>query len=250
MKYKTNELAKISGVSSRTLRYYDQIGLLIPIRDEELNYRYYNSNDVDTLQQILFFKEMGLSLNEIKNFMNTLDKGKRIELLNMHLKELNLRKIKLEGLVNNVQNTIKALKGEIAMSDKEKFEGLKDGFIRKNDEQYKDEVIDKWGKSKYEKSLKQFRNMTEDEFNHFNSLSSKIIDVLKEIQQNIENESLKKEAAELHKEWLTLAWGYYDRAIHLNIVDMYIQDERFQKYYDTHGTGLAKILRDSVHKYI
>lgn len=250
MLYKTNELAKLSGVTSRTLRYYDLIGLLSPKRDEESNYRYYNSDDVDTLQQILLFKEMGLELAEIKKLISTLDKDKRIKLLTEHLKALNLRKIKLEQLVNNVQNTIKTLKGESTMSDKDKFKGLKEELIRKNDKEYKDEVISKWSEEKYETSQNMFMDMTKEKFDHFNNLFIEIIEVLKKIKQDENNEDLKKKVAFLHKEWLTLAWGYYDRSIHLNIVDMYIQDERFEKTFNEYGLGLTKILRDAVHKYI
>lgn len=79
MKYKTSELASLAGISSRTLRYYDEIGLLKPKRDAESNYRYYDESDVDTLQQILFFKEMGFELEKIKKLIKTLNKEKELK---------------------------------------------------------------------------------------------------------------------------------------------------------------------------
>lgn len=250
MKYKTSELASLAGISSRTLRYYDEIGLLKPKRDAESNYRYYDESDVDTLQQILFFKEMSFELEKIKKIMKTLNKEKRIEILVKHLDELHIRQRKLDALVRNVQNTIKSLKGELMMSDKEKFEGLKDELIRKNEEDFKDEVITRWGSNAYQKSKQQFKNLSEAEFNHFQGLAERIIEVLKEIKANPQNESLKKEVAKLHQQWITIAWGSYDKQIHLNVVDMYLQDERFKNYYDQHGEGLAQILRDAVHNYL
>lgn len=247
MKYKTNELASLAGISSRTLRYYDQIGLLIPKRDEVSNYRYYDSEMVDALQQILLFKEMGIKLEDIKVLMKTLDKAKRVEILNEHLKVLELKKVQLEKLVKNVKTTISALKGETIMSDKEKFAGLKAELIKENDDKYKDEVISRWGVEKYEKSKKQFMHLTEEEYNNMLKLDLRIIEVLKGIKEN-DSQELRNEVANLHKAWLTLTWGNYNREAHLALVDMYLADERFTKYYDKFGTGLAKILRDSVHE--
>lgn len=95
MKYSISELAKLAGISPRTLRYYDQIGLLKPKRQQNSNYRYYDSNDVDLLQQILFYKEMGVPLNEIKKLMQNMTKEARLTVLCSHLNELNQRKVRL-----------------------------------------------------------------------------------------------------------------------------------------------------------
>ena len=175
---------------------------------------------------------MGFELEKIKKIMKTLNKEKRIEILVKHLDELHIRQRKLDALVRNVQNTIKSLKGELMMSDKEKFEGLKDELIRKNEEDFKDEVITRWGSNAYQESKQQFKNLSEAEFNHFQGLAERIIEDLKEIKANPQNESLKKEVAKLHQQWITIAWGSYDKQIHLNVVDMYLQDERFKNYYD------------------
>ena len=85
------------------------------------------------------------------------------------------------------------------MSDKEKFEGLKDELIRKNEENFKDEVITRWGSNAYQESKQQFKNLSEAEFNHFQGLAERIIEDLKEIKANPQNESLKKEVAKLHQ---------------------------------------------------
>lgn len=250
MKYKTSDLAKLAGISSRTLRYYDQINLLKPKRGADSNYRFYDSDDIDSLQQILFFKEMGFELKKIKKLMSTMNHEERIKVLNNHLLELNEKQIKLEKLVSNVKDTILHLKGEIVMSDDKKFEGLKDELIKKNEEQFKDEVIANWGSEAYEKSRKQFKNMTKEQFKQFNDLSAKIIECLQKMKDDLDDEYLEIEVAKLHKEWISMAWCSYDRDMHLNIADMYVQDERFKAYYDAFGVGLAQILRDAIHKHI
>ncbi len=76
--YNILELAKMSGISTRTLRHYDQIGLLIPEKRTDANYRIYTSKDVDTLQQILLYKELGFELKEIKTILS----GKEFSKLN------------------------------------------------------------------------------------------------------------------------------------------------------------------------
>ena len=69
MEYSINKLAKLAGISTRTLRYYDEIGLLCPLRVSGNSYRVYGQREVDLLQQILFYRELGLPLDVIKNIM-------------------------------------------------------------------------------------------------------------------------------------------------------------------------------------
>ncbi len=71
MEYTVNSLAKLAGVSPRTLRYYDQIGLLKPLRVEQNGYRVYGDTQVDVLQQIRFFTELGFSLKEISKLISS-----------------------------------------------------------------------------------------------------------------------------------------------------------------------------------
>ena len=125
----------------------------------------------------------------------------------------------------------------------------KDRLIIANENDYKSEVIDKWGSESYDSSKQKIENMSEREFNHFNELNIQIIDTLLQIDQTNEDK-LRKKVANLHKEWISMAWGSYNKEMHIGLVEMYLQDERFKKYYDKHKEGLALILRDSVRDYI
>ena len=129
MDYTINELSKISGISARALRYYDQIGLLVPERISSNGYRIYSGNEVDILQQILFYRELGVSLDEIKKLINAPDYDKEKSLL-IHLDALLNKQEQIEVLINNVRKTIESLKGVTVMSDKEKFEGFEKKIIR------------------------------------------------------------------------------------------------------------------------
>ena len=115
--YSTGKLSEISGVSSRTLRYYDEIGLLKPSFINESGYRYYDDNEVALLQQILFYKERGLDLQTIKEIIYRKDFD-LYSALEEHLVSLEEEKKKIDRMINSVKLSIKSLKGEYNMSDK------------------------------------------------------------------------------------------------------------------------------------
>ena len=114
MEYTVKELSKISGISTRTLRYYDQIELLVPPRLSSSGYRIYGENEVDILQQILFYRELGVSLGEIKKLLDSPDYDKEKSLQN-HLDELVQKKARIETLIDSVSNTIQSLKRKVAI---------------------------------------------------------------------------------------------------------------------------------------
>ena len=124
MEYSISQLAKLSGLTTRTLRYYDEIDLLKPGRTAENGYRVYGPEDVDLLQQILFFRELGVQLQEISRLLSAPDFDKK-KALEAHLSNLYDRKNQIELLIENVRKTIRSFSGDIIMSDNEKFAGFK-----------------------------------------------------------------------------------------------------------------------------
>ena len=114
MEYTVKELSKISGISTRTLRYYDQIGLLVPPRLSSSGYRIYGDDEADILRQILFYRELGVSLGEIKKLLSFPD-GDKEKALQDHLAELVRKKARIETLIDSVGDTIKSLKRKAAI---------------------------------------------------------------------------------------------------------------------------------------
>lgn len=131
MEYTVQKLSKLAGVSSRTLRYYDEIGLLKPANTNLSGYRLYGPKEVDRLQQILFYRELGISLDNIKNILDS-DTFDDIDALKDHREKLMLRKMQIETLIANVEKTIATKERGIFMSDKEKFEGFKEKLVAEN----------------------------------------------------------------------------------------------------------------------
>lgn len=251
MNYKISELAKLAGISARTLRYYDEIGLLKPIRLKDSNYRVYGTEQVNMLQHILILKEMGIELNQIKVMMKDINDLKRLNMLENHLITLKQKKERMDAIMDNVRVTIKNMKGDIVMKDQDKFEGLKEKMLKENDEKYQDEAIERWGKDRYEQSKNAFKNFTKEDFDDLNKLATNLIDVLNQIKKDPTNQDLRLKAFHIHKSWLTKSLGgTYQSEAHFNLVDMYVSDERFKHYYDQHEEGLAHLLKDIVQSII
>ena len=252
MQYKVNELAKLSGLSTRTLRYYDQIGLLQPGRAESNAYRLYGQAEVDKLQQILFYRALGLALDEIKTILNKpgFEPEKALE---SHLLALQNKRAQIETLILNVRKTIKAMKEGTEMSDKEKFEGLKQTLIKENTEKYGAEVTRKFGADVVEASNKMLAGMTETQWEKQESLSKSIFDYLAiALTKNDPACKEAQKAADLHRQWLGMFWkdGAYSKHAHLLLAETYVSDPRFTAFYDEKlGTGAAQLLRDAVAIY-
>lgn len=251
MEYTVNKLAKISGISTRTLRYYDEIGLLRPARVSSNGYRIYGKEQVDTLQQVLFYRELGVNLDQIKNLLYSQDFDQE-KALQDHLNALLQRKEQIELLIENVSKTIGSLKGEIIMSDNEKFEGFKQKLIDENEQKYGKEVREKYGDEAINASNSKIKGMTPEQYAEVEKLSSELNETLKAAFESCNpSGELAQKACELHKKWLCCFWvnGTYSKEVHKALAQGYVDDERFTAYYDKIAPGCAVFLRDAINIY-
>ncbi len=249
MEYTVQKLGNIAGISARTLRYYDEIGILKPARINSSGYRIYGEAEVDILQQILFYRELGVSLEEIKDIL-TSPSFDRSAALEEHRQKLLVKRKQLDLLIANVDKTIAVAEGRIKMSNKEKFEGFKQRLIDENETKYGKEAREKYGDEQVEKSNRMLKNMTEEQYSEFERLSVEVIDTLKAAYENGNPAGeLAQKAADLHRQWLSFTWSDYSKEAHANLAQMYVDDERFKAYYDKEQDGLAEFLRDAVFIY-
>lgn len=249
MEYTVQKLGRLAGISTRTLRYYDEIGILKPARINSSGYRIYGQTEVDRLQQILFYRELGVNLDSIKNIVLS-SSFDGVEALRQHHIKLLEKKEQLEALIQNVEKTIAMSEGRIIMTDQEKFEGFKQNLIDENEEKYGKEIREKYGEEAVERSNANLKNMSKEDYERIKTLSVQIEQALAEAFKTGDPAGpLGQKVAELHKQWISLCWGHYNKEAHAGIAQMYVDDERFTAYYDKGQPGSAEFLRDAILIY-
>lgn len=250
MEYGIGELAALAGVSARTLRYYDEIGLLKPGQVNSAGYRTYGDKEVMLLQQILFYRERGFELKQIHKMIHE-SEFDILTALQDHLKELERQRDHMENLIRTVEKTIASVKGEAKMSDKDKFEALKARAVEENETKYGEEARAKYGADQVEASYGKMRGMTEEQWQHFQWLEQEIVRLLETgVKNGITAES--EEAGtivKLHKEWIMMTWKQYSPEAHKGLGAMYVADERFKAYYDRNVEGCAALLKQSIQHW-
>ncbi len=246
MSYRTSEIAKISGVSARTLRYYDEIDLLKPNKVDDNGYRVYTDNEVDKLQMILFYREMGMPLEEIRALIGSdnFDKEKALEL---HLKMLTERKTLLETMIFSVTQTIKSQKEGTRMSNSEKFKGLE--WIAENESKYGDELRGKYGDEVIGKSFDKMKKASYEDIQK----ATTILDtsLLTAFKTNNPSSAEAQNACSNHEKLLLMTWpdGMYTKESHLALVEGFTQDERFTAYYEKLEKGMMNFFYEATKIY-
>lgn len=249
MEYTVQKLGKLAGVSTRTLRYYDEIGILKPARINSSGYRIYGKEEVDRLQQILFYRELDVGLERIKEIM-TSPFFNGADALKEHREQLLDQRKQLDLLIANVEKTIQLSEGRLTMTDQEKFEGFKQTLIDDNEKKYGREIRGKYGDDTIDKSNEKLKNMTQQQHEEVTRLSDAVISTLSEAFKTGDPAGeLAQKAADLHKQWLTYYWSEYSKEAHAGLAQMYVDDERFKAYYDIKQPGAAEFLRDAIHIY-
>ena len=249
MEYTVNKLSKMSGVSARTLRYYDEIGLLKPVRVASSGYRLYGKKELDTLQQILFYRELDFPLDEIKSILYAPDFDKERSLKH-HLAELNKKRERLDMLINNVAKSLSAMKGETTMTDNEKFEGFKQSLIDENEQKYGVEIRGKYGDAEVDASNANLKGLTQEQYSEGERLRLAYEEKLKTaFEDGNPAGELAQTACDLHRQWLCVFYPKYNKEYHKGLAEMYVADERFKANYEKLAPGCAEFFRDAINYY-
>jgi len=249
VEYSGNKVAKMSGVSPRTLRYYDEIGLLTPVRVASSGYRVYGEAELDTLQQILFYRELGFPLVEIKKLLSS-SVFSRDQAFSSHLAHLYKERARLDALINNVTKSRAAMKGEIVMSANEKFEGFKQALLAENDRKYGAEVRRKFGEESVNESYALLKGLTQEQYDEGERLR---LDLEKTLQAAFEDGDpageLAQRACDIHRQWLNIFYPRYSKEYHKGLGEMYVTDERFRANYDKLAAGCTEFFCEAIKIY-
>ena len=197
MEYTVQHLGKLAGISTRTLRYYDEIELLMPARINSSGYRIYGQAEVDRLQQILFYRELGIPLEQIKDIMSS-PSFDGTSALRDHRERLLDKRRQLDLLIANVEQTIASKEGRLTMSNKQKFEGFKQKLIDDNEKKYGKEIREKYGDDQVNKSNQKVKNMTQEQHEEVTRLAEEVAVTLAEaFKQGDPASELAQKAADL-----------------------------------------------------
>lgn len=239
---KINELAKLSGVTVRTLHYYDKIGLLKPKENTESGYRIYDETSLITLQQILFFRELDFPLANIKDIISSPSYNQKEALQKQ--KELLLQKRnRLDGLITLVEAK---LKGEKIMSFKE-FDMSE---IEAQKKKYADEVKERWGNTEaYRESNKKTKSYDETQWAKIQADSDAIFKDFAALRHSAPE---SPQAQALVKAWQDCITSHFYNCtdeILSGLGQMYTADERFTTNIDKYGEGTAAFISKAIAVY-
>jgi DNA-binding transcriptional MerR regulator len=246
MKYTIKQIAKLAGISVRTLHYYDEINLLKPAFIKDNGYRYYEEAQLEKLQQILFFRELEFPLDQIKQIIQLPDFNS-LQRLKDQKQLLELKRQRIDKLITTIDRTMTSLKGGVTMSTDQKFSAFNDPSYQK----YKDEVVQRWGNTQaYQQSMQKVGKMSKDELEKVKAEGEDIADSIgillaqgfsansSEVQQQID-----RFYHHLH--------NFYDLSYEMfkNLGQMYVDDPRFTAYYENRRKGLAAFMGKAMAQY-
>lgn len=243
MKMQINEFAKLTGVSVRTLHYYDEIGLLKPaFVDEQNGYRFYDENSLERMQEILFYRELDFELKSILEILSSPDYDKKKALAEQR-KLLILKKERLERIIDALDG---AEKGNVTMTvfDNSDYETAR--------KQYETEAKQRWGETEaYKEHSEKTANYTKDKWQAVNDGLMSVFAKFAECKQNGNTADSDNAQALVKELQVYITKNYYTctNEILSGLGQMYVADERFKNNIDKHTPGTADFISKAIKIY-
>ncbi|MFE2601454.1 TipAS antibiotic-recognition domain-containing protein [Streptomyces sp. NPDC059396] len=241
MEWSIQEIAKKAGTTSRTLRHYGDLGLLMPSRTGSNGYRYYDQDALVRLQRILLLRELGLGLPAIARVLD--GQQDTAAALRAHLGLLERERERIERLIASVRTTLhKTATGEELMAEE-----VLDGF---DHTRYEQEVTERWGREAYEKGDRWWRSLSEQERKEFQDRHETIArDWGRAKEAGLAPDSDEaQDIARRHCAWLSVTVDTTKSYV-IGVTKMYVDDERFTAAYDKYRKGTAVLVRDAMKVY-
>ncbi|HZD58920.1 MAG TPA: MerR family transcriptional regulator [Anaerolineae bacterium] len=247
MVHTVKAVADFAGISIRTLHHYDDIGLLKPAGTSPSGYRLYSNSDLERLQEILFFKELGFGLQEIKDIMDSPSYDRK-QALHSHKRILIEKKKRLEDLIGLVEKTLTTMERKIGMKNEEMFDGFDDAKI----EEYKREARERWGHSEaFMESERRTAKYTKADWDEIKAESGDIITKLAALMDEGKSPADDEVQEQIERWFKHINDRFYacTPEVFRGLGDMYVADKRFTEFYDKVRPGLAEFKRDAMHAY-
>lgn len=245
MAYTVKHLSKIAGVSVRTLHYYDEIGLLNPSWLAENGYRYYDDDAVLRLQQILFYRELDLSLTEIHAILD-MPEFDMLAALQAHRDGLDSKIRRLQDLIKTIDSTIMHLTGEIDMSKKQLFKG----FSPEEEKKYEQEARQRWGDEEVGASYKRWNSYTPQQQEDIKAEGGAIyLELVSEIEAGKAPTSHEVQA--IITRWHQHMRYFYEPSVARlqGLGQMYVDSPDFANRFRELHPDLPEFMRDAINHY-
>ena len=244
MSHTVGAVARMAGVTVRTLHHYDAIGLLSASGRSDAGYRRYADADLDRLQRILFYRELGFGLEDIKSVMTDGDSDPIGHLRRQHAMLLD-RIVRLERLAAAVEKAMEARTMGINLTPEERFEVFGDH----DPDEYATEVEERWGKTdQYRESQRRAAAYTKADWERIKAEGQAAISrVVTAMEAGLPAESPDAmDGAEAHRRQISGSFYELSYSGHVGLGEMYIADPRFTATYEKIATGLAQYLHDAI----
>ncbi|MBW5485623.1 MerR family transcriptional regulator [Streptomyces bambusae] len=244
MGYSVGQVAGFAKVTVRTLHHYDEIGLLSPSGRSSAGHRRYDDGDLDRLQQILFYRELGFPLDEVAALLDDPDTDPQEHLRRQHAL-LTDRIDRLKEMAAAVERAMEARRMSVNLTPEEKFEVFGDH----DPDQYADEVQERWGDTDaYKESARRTASYTKEDWKRLMDLHNDICRRFAELMATgaTAGSEAAMDLAEEHRQWIDGSYYACSHEMHTCIGETYVSDERFTATYDAVRPGLAVFLRDAI----
>lgn len=243
MSYTVHQLAHIAGVSVRALHHYDDIGLLSPTRQPN-GYRSYGERELLRLQQILFFRELEVPLEEIKRILAQPDFDIAAS-LREHRVQIERKRARLAELVRTIDGTLSKIAGDNTMSDEALFEA----FWEKYETEYAAEAEERWGKTDaWKQSQERTKHLSKEDYKR---LAKEGELFMTELATFIDAGPMDPHVQQLIREHYESLRTYYDPTpeLYRGLGNMYVDDGRFRAYFERFDPRMPEFMRDAMHAF-
>ncbi|MFO7172256.1 MAG: MerR family transcriptional regulator [Bacillota bacterium] len=242
MAYTVKAVAEMAGVSVRTLHYYDEIGLLRPAKVTAAGYRLYTDADLERLQQVLFFRELGLSLREIRAILDRPDFDRR-EALRRHRGVLVQQQERIRRLIQTIDRTLAAMEGGEPVAGKDLFDGF-------DPSQYEEEARRRWGHTReYQESTERTRRYTQADWEVIKAEGKEILEGLAALLDRDPADPEVQNWIRRHHQHINSRFYTCSPEVYRGLADLYVTDERFTAFWERIRPGMAQFMRAAMHAY-
>jgi DNA-binding transcriptional MerR regulator len=238
-------VAELAGVSVRTLHHYDEIGLLSPGGRTPVGYRRYSEEDLERLQQILFYRELGFALEEIATILDDPQADAAAHLRRQH-RLLSKRIERLQAMVAAVEFALEAQQVGISLTPEERFEVFGD----LDPEEHAEEAEQRWGGTEaYRQSQRRAASYSKEDWKRITAEAEDVARRLAEaFTAGVAPDSARAmDLAEQHRQHISRSFYDCSYEMHRGLGEMYLADPRFTQHYENYAPGLAQYMRDAIH---